>query len=118
MEAQLVLQPGDVQVHVADGRPVAGVRARRLAGLPRDGQQAAQVQRLGAAGIGAGARQVRPLLARAVGGELEAVAVRVGQVDRLVRAVVGGALDRRARGQARRSARASSSRVGYRSATW
>ena len=36
-------------------------------------------------------------LARPVGGELDAVAVGVGQVDRLVGAVVRGALDRRAR---------------------
>ena len=41
---------------------------------------------------------VGPLLARAVGGELDAVAVGVGEVDRLGDAVVGGALDRRARG--------------------
>ena len=34
-------------------------------------------------------------VARAVGGELDAVAVGVGEVDRLVGAVVGGAVDRR-----------------------
>ena len=50
------------------------------------------------AAAGARSSGVGPLLARAVGGELDAVAVGVGQVDRLVRAVVGGALDRRARG--------------------
>ena len=38
----------------------------------------------------------RPLLARPVGVELDAVAVRIGEVDRLRDAVVGGALDRRA----------------------
>src|SRR4051795_11967352 len=45
--------------------------------------------------------ELRPDVARPVGRELDAVAVRVGQVDRLGDPVVGGAFDRRARdGQA------------------
>ena len=44
-----------------------------------------------------GLREVGPHLARAVGGELDLVAVGVGQVDRLGDAVVGRADDRRAR---------------------
>src|SRR5919112_1645691 len=38
-------------------------------------------------------QRLGPPLARAVGGQLDAVAVGVGQVDGLVGAVVGGALD-------------------------
>src|SRR6185312_13004056 len=55
-------------------------------------------ERLGAAGVGGGIAQVRPLLLREVGGQLDAVAVGIRQVDRLGDAVVGRALDRRASG--------------------
>ena len=60
--------------------------------LARDGrEQGVEVQRGRAAGV---AEVGGPLALGAIGGELDAVAVRVGQVDRLVGAVVGGALDR------------------------
>src|SRR3954447_15374334 len=59
--------------------------------------QAVEVERVRAAER----LELRPDGARPVGRELDAVAVRVGQVDRLGDPVVGGALDRRARdGQA------------------
>ena len=48
-------------------------------------EQVVDVERLGAAGV---AEVIRPLLARAVGGELDPVAVGVRKVDRLVRLVV------------------------------
>ena len=64
--------------------------------LVRDqAHQAREVERLGAADRGRVA-QVAPVLAAAVGGELDAVVVGVGQVDRLGDAVVGRAADARA----------------------
>jgi hypothetical protein len=63
--------------------------------LARDrGERAVDVQRGGAARV---AEILRPGFARAVRGELDAVAVGVREVDGLVRAVVRGAVDRRAR---------------------
>jgi hypothetical protein len=77
-----------VHVQVAHAQAFADVRRRLLARDRR--QQRGEVQRRRAAGV---AEVGRPLLARAVGGELDPDAVRVGEVDRLVRAVVGGAVD-------------------------
>ena len=54
------------------------------------GQQAVQIQGMRAAGV---VQWPGPQLPRAVGGQLDAVAIGVGQVDGLVRAVVGGSLD-------------------------
>src|SRR4051812_36968797 len=84
------LDVADVQVQMAGPQALRHVAAA-LAGL---GVEVAHVQRLRP---GAVALEVRPRVARAVGGELEAVAVRVGQVDRLVRAVIGHALHGRLR---------------------
>jgi hypothetical protein len=71
---------------------VADMRRRLLAG--DRAQQRVEVQRRRAAVV---AEPARPLLGRTIGGELDPDAVGVGQVDRLVRAVVGGALHRRLR---------------------
>src|SRR4051794_40405836 len=66
-----------------------------------EAQQPLGVQRLGAVEVA----EVGPLLAGAVGGELDPVAVGVGEVDRLVGAVVRRALDRRsALGETQRGA--------------
>jgi len=82
----------DVQVQVARAEALAD-EARHV-GLARERVQVLDVQRSGSAGI---AEAGRPFSARPVGGQLEAVAVGVGQVDRLVRAMVRHALDRRPR---------------------
>ena len=71
----------------------ADVRGGRLAGAR--GEQRIEVQRRGA-GVVAEARG--PALAREVGGQLDAVAVGIGQVDRFVGPVVGRALDVGVRG--------------------
>jgi DNA-binding IclR family transcriptional regulator len=90
-----------VQVQVAHPQALADVLGQRLA-LDR-GEQRVEVQRPGPPVV---AEAGRPVLALAVPGELDAVAVEVRQVDRLVRAVVGGALDGRAgRGEADGGAR-------------
>ena len=60
-----------------------------------EAHQPGEVERLGAAERGR-VGDVAPVLAAAVGGELDAVAVGVGQVDRLGDAVVGRAADARA----------------------
>ena len=73
-------------------QPRAGVGDRLLA---RDGgEQVVDVERAREHADALAARRGRPRLARAVGVELDAVAVGVGQVDRLGDAVVGGAGDR------------------------
>jgi len=61
---------------------------------------------------------VEPVGARAVVVELDAVAVRVGEVDRDGAAVVGGVVDRWPWSSSRRTAPASSRRSGYTKATW
>ena len=71
-------------------------RGRRSFGLLA--QQVVEVERLGIHRQLA-ARLARPLLLRAVPGELEAVAVGVAQVERLGDAVVAGALERVAGGE-------------------
>ena len=53
------------------------------------GEQVVQVEGLRAAGV---PQRFGPRLARTVGGQLDAVAVGIGEVDSLVLAVVGGAL--------------------------
>ena len=55
------------------------------------GQQAVKIQGMRAAGL---LQWPGPQLPRAVGGQLDAVAIGVGQVDGLVRAVVGGSSTR------------------------
>jgi hypothetical protein len=102
-----------VQVEVADDR--AGVGVPDGLGVAERPEEAVEVERVRAAER----LERRPRLARAVGGELDAVAVGVGEVDRLGDAVVG----RRPRSAcgvtARRcSARASSSRLGVSRAKW
>jgi hypothetical protein len=74
-----------VQVHVADREPRPGLAARLLSSDGR--QKGVHVQRPGPA-VPAGVGEVRPRLARAVGVQLDAVAVGVGEVDGLVGAVV------------------------------
>src|SRR3954469_19375877 len=91
VEGQAAVDVADVEVHVADAQAGPGVLAGRLVG--DRSQQGAEVQRRRSAGVHV--LVGRPAVARAVGGELEPVAVGVGQVDRLVRAVVGRAVDRR-----------------------
>jgi hypothetical protein len=83
---------GDVQVQMAGAKALAD--ERRHVGLACKRVQVLDVQRGRPAGV---AEPLRPVGARPVGGELEPVAVGVGKVDRLVRPVVGHALDRRAR---------------------
>ena len=73
------------------------------------GQQAVKIEGMWAAGV---VQWPGPQLARAVGGQLDAVAIGVGQVDGLVRAVVGGALDGDFVAESRSAACASSSREG------
>ena len=74
--------------------PKAGVRVRcRLLALDRR-QQVREVERRRA--DRRRVAQVAPVLARLIGGELDPVAVGVGQVDRLRDPVIGGSLDRRA----------------------
>jgi len=79
--------------HVPDGEAGGDAGRGLLAG--HRGQQAREVQRLRAAGV---VERPGPGLSRAVGGQLDAVAVGVGQVDRLVGPVVRRAVDRRAAG--------------------
>ena len=89
---------------VADGQVGRGGRLRLL--VLDQAHQVGEVERLGAAERGRVA-QVAPMLAAAVGGELDPVVVGVGQVDRLGDAVVGRAADARA-----------GDREGCRSAKW
>ena len=83
----------DVQVHVTDGE-AGRCRRRRLRLVRNEAEEAADVERIRAA---AGEDRIGPLLPRPVGRKLDPVPVRVGQVDRLVRAVVGRSIDRRPR---------------------
>src|SRR5215212_2289839 len=89
VEGESALQIANVQVHVADREAGSGLAAYLLAGYC--GQQAVQIKGLRTAGV---VQRPWPHLSRAVGGQLDAVTVRVGKVDRLVRTVVGGTLDR------------------------
>ena len=89
VERQALLDVADVQVQVAHAQAGTDLLGEVLA--PHGREQVVDVERLGAAGV---AEVIGPLLARAVGGELDPVAVGVREVDRLVRLVVGRALDR------------------------
>ena len=95
VEREPALDVADVQVHVADDRVRGDVGDRLLVGDERE--QAGDVERLRAAERGR-VGEVAPALAPAVGRELDAVAVGIGQVDRLGDAVVGRAADARAGG--------------------
>ena len=86
VEAGCGVEIPDVQVDVSHAQPAGGKRAGRLA-LDRR-EQRADVKRLRAVGDELGAAEVGPALARAVGRELESDPVGVGQIDRLVGAVV------------------------------
>src|SRR5581483_2354575 len=93
VEREALLHVADVEMDVPDAKPCADLRRRRLA--RDDAEQTADGVRMRAARVDG--VPGRPLLPRLVGGELDAVAVRVRQVDRLVRAVVGHPVDRRPR---------------------
>ena len=93
VEGQRSRDVADVQMEVTHAQALADEVGRVLAG---DGvQEAVEVQRAGAAVV---AQAGRPLGAVAIPRQLDPVAVGVGQVDRLVGAVIRGALDRGARG--------------------
>jgi hypothetical protein len=92
-------------MQVADRQPGAGLFARLLAG--DDGQQAVQVEGARAAGI---LDCPGPALARAVGCQLDAVAVGIGKVDGLAPCILVRVAERR------NAACASSSREGKSSA--
>ena len=98
---------------MAHAQALAYVGGGRLAADARE--QRVEVQRRRAVVV---AEARRPLVARAVGRELDAVAIRICEVDRLVRTVVGRALDAVPVAARRTAARASSSRLGYSSAKW
>src|SRR6185503_20240104 len=88
VEGERPLNVPDVQVQVADAEALGHEAGRLLAG--DRAQEALEVERSGAAVV---AQAGRPPLAVAIPGQLYAVTVDVGQVDRLVRAVVRRALD-------------------------
>src|SRR5919107_4185997 len=88
VEAYAALQIANVKVHVANYESRISLAAWLLTG--DGGQQAVKMEGMRAAGV---LQWPGPQLPRAVGGQLDAVAVGVGQVDGLVGAVVGGALD-------------------------
>src|ERR671921_2561730 len=88
VEGEAALQIADVKVHVANYESRRSLAAWLLTG--DGGQQAVKIQAMRAAGV---LQWPGPQLPRAVGCQLDAVAIRVGQIDGLVRAVVGGALD-------------------------
>src|ERR671910_2966317 len=88
VEAQAALQIADVKVHVANYESRISLAAWLLTG--DGGQQAVKMEGMRAAGV---VQWPGPQLPRAVGGQLDAVAIRVWQVDGLVGAVVGGSLD-------------------------
>jgi len=94
VEGQALLDVADAEVHVTDAEAGARVAPRRLA-LDR-GEQPGEVERLRTGAVGLLGRG--PLRPRPVRGELEAVAVGVGEVDRLVGQVVRRARDRDAPG--------------------
>jgi hypothetical protein len=87
VEGEPALEVADVQVEVTDREAGPGLAARSLAG--HGGEQVVQVEGLRAAGV---PQRFGPRPARTVGGQLDAVAVGIGEVDSLVLAVVGGAL--------------------------
>ncbi len=89
IEGEPPLDVTDVEVDVPDPQVLVDVEGRLLAG--DDSQQPGQVERPRAP---ADLAQVGPLLTGPVGRELDLVAVRIGQVDRLGHAVVGGPVDR------------------------
>src|SRR5919199_5083683 len=78
-----------MQVDVADPEAGPSLRPRLLTGYC--GEEPIEVEGVWSAGI---VQPLRPRLARTVCGQLDAVTVGVGKVDGLVRAVVGGTLDR------------------------
>ena len=80
----------DVQVHVADGGAGIGLGLGLAAGDEIEQSTHVQWVRCDRFDV----REIGPALARVVGGELDSVAVGVGQIDRLGDSVVGGALDR------------------------
>src|SRR5919112_159671 len=88
VEAYAALQIANVKVHVANYESRISLAAWLLTG--DGGQQAVKMEGMRAAGV---FQRSGPQLPRAVGGQLDAVAIRVGQIDGLVRAVVGGSLD-------------------------
>ncbi len=94
VEREAAVDVADVQVHVADDRLGRDVRLRLL--VLDEAHQPGEVERRGAAEHGR-VGDVAPRLAAAVGGELDAVVVGVGQVDRLGDVVIGRAADARAR---------------------
>ena len=79
-------------MHVTHPQPLADVRCRRLVGDCRE--QAVEVQRRRPAVV---SQAFGPLIAWPVGRQLDSVVVDVGQVYRLVRSMIRGALDRRLR---------------------
>ncbi len=83
VEGEGPVDVADVEVEVAGAQAGADLGGRRLAVDGRE--QRLEVERGRTTGV---AEVGRPRLARAVGGQLDAVAVGVGQVDRLVGAVV------------------------------
>jgi len=85
-----------VQVQVADDDPRARPRARLLAVDLAHEVLHVQREREDLDALAGDARR-RPLLARAVGVQLDPVVVGVAQVDRLRDAVIGRALDPRLR---------------------
>src|SRR5215207_2826204 len=88
VEGDPLIQIANVKVHVANYESRISLAAWLLTG--DGGQQAVKIEGMRAAGV---VQWPGPQLPRAVGGQLDAVAIGVGQVDGLVRAVVGGALD-------------------------
>ena len=78
-----MLEVPDVQVHVAHDEARADLGPRLLASHRR--QQIVHVKAMWPAGV---VQRPGPPLARTVGGQLDTVAVGLGKVDRLVRAVV------------------------------
>ena len=83
VEREALVDVADVQVQVAHPQAVTDLRRGLLTG--DRAQQRLEVECGGAAAV---AEVGRPGGLVAVGGQLDAVAVRVGQVDRLVRAVI------------------------------
>ena len=91
VEREAALDVADVEVQVAHAQAFADGCA-----VGSSPSIVASRARKSSGGGAAGVAEVdRPVLAGAVGGELDAVAVGVREVDRLVGAVVGGAVDRR-----------------------
>src|SRR5919109_1041355 len=94
VERERLVDVADVEMQVADTQAYGDLRRRRLVG---DGGE----ERVDIEGSRAAPREllaeVRPPITWTVGSELDPVPVGVGQVDRLMRAVVGHPLDRRPR---------------------